>query len=56
MVFLITFFFRSSIRDFLVVSSINSLEDFLICLWISFMALKTLKFYLIRVDSNEPAV
>ena len=48
-------FESSSIKDFLVDSSINILVDFLICLCISFIALKILKTFsseLILINSQ----
>ena len=48
-------FESSSIKDFLVDSSVNFLVNFLICLCISFMALKILKVFasgLILINSQ----
>ena len=45
-------FERSSINDFLVYSSVNFLVDFLMCLSISFIALKILTYFSSELIDN----
>ena len=45
-------FERSSINDFLVYSSVNFLVDFLMCLSISFVALKILTYFSSELIDN----